>query len=218
MKKMLSWLGAMLIVGTVATNVVACMPPKNDGNNNIIGDKLDLNLFSYDKIEKLFSLKKVNAIVNDEVNLTSAITKGIQNLSSVYLPWDEVNITVKCLNDTLTFNQVYMKMEAKPNAKSVKGSVMWGNLETKSYVDLRPTLKNWLSSTSPKLTVKDQNELDAAATNVLGGPAFKQTNLNGLGLEGTYDAQQKRYTVSVISGKSNFFQASEIIFNVDMNN
>ncbi|WP_233485671.1 hypothetical protein [Spiroplasma sp. ChiS] len=153
-----------------------------------------------------------------EVKLTSAITKGIQDLSSVYLPWDEVNITVKYLNDTLTFNQVYVKMEAKPNAKSVKGSVMWGNLETKSYVDLRPTLKNWLSSTSPKLTVKNQNELDAAATNVLGGPVFKQTNSNGLGLEGTYDAQQKRYIVSVISGKSNFFQASEIIFNVDMNN
>ncbi|WFG97968.1 hypothetical protein M1770_07880 [Spiroplasma citri] len=109
-------------------------------------------------------------------------------------------------------------MEAKPNAKSVKGSVMCGNLETKSYVDLRPTLKNWLSSTSPKLTVKNQNELGAAATNVLGGPAFKQINSNSLGLEGTYDAQQKRYIVSVISRKSNFFQASEIIFNVDMNN
>ncbi|WP_241568670.1 hypothetical protein [Spiroplasma endosymbiont of Megaselia nigra] len=61
------------------------MPPRNGGNNNnIVGDKLDLNSFSYDKIiAKKFSLKKDNAIVNDEINLTSAITKGIQNLSPV---------------------------------------------------------------------------------------------------------------------------------------
>lgn len=218
MKKILSLLGAIMIGTTIGSNVVACVPPRNGGNNNnIVGDKLDLNLFSYDKIiDKKFSLKKDNAIVNDEINLTSAITKGIQNLSPVYLPWDEVNITVSFLNDKFTFNQAYVKMEAKPDAKSVKGSVMWGNLETKSYVDLRPDLKNWLSLASPKLEVKDPSELDTAATKTLGGPAFNQSNLNGLGLQGTYHEDQKRYIVSVKSGKSNFFQTSEIIFNVDM--
>ncbi|WP_342255584.1 hypothetical protein [Spiroplasma endosymbiont of Poecilobothrus nobilitatus] len=217
MKKILSLLGAIMIGTTIESNVAACVPPRNGGNNNnIIGYKLDLNSFSYNKIGKKFSLKKDNAIVNDEINLTSAITKGIQNLSPVYLPWDEVNITVKFLNDEFTFNQVYIKMEAKPDGKSVKGSVMWGNLETKSYVDLRPDLKNWLSLASPELKVKDPSELDTAATKALGGPSFKQNNLNGLGLQGTYHEDQKRYIVSVISGQSNFFQTSEIIFNVDM--
>ncbi|GAA6238560.1 MAG: hypothetical protein SPLM_06770 [Spiroplasma phoeniceum] len=220
MKKILSLLGAIMIGTTIGSNVVACMPPRNGGNNNnIVGDKLDLNSFSYDKIiAKKFSLKKDNAIVNDEINLTSAITKGIQNLSPVYLPWDEVNITVNFLNDKFTFNQVYVKMKAKPDAKSVKGSVMWGNLETKSYVDLRPDLKNWLSLASPTLEVKDPSELDAVATKTLGGPgpAFNQSNLDGLGLQGTYHEEQKRYIVSVKSGQSNFFQTSEIIFNVDI--
>ncbi len=218
MKKILSLLGAIMTGNTIGSNVVACVPSRNGGNNNdIIGDKLDLNLFSYDKIiDKKFSLKKDNAIVNDEINLTSAITKGIQNLSPVYLHWDEVNITVNFLNDKFTFNQVYIKMEAKRDAKSVKGSVTWGNLETKYYVDLRPNLKNWLSLSSLKLEVEDPSELDTAATKALGGPAFNQNNLNSLGLQGTYNEDQKSYTVSVKRGQSNFFQTSEIIFNIDM--
>ncbi|WP_425377860.1 lipoprotein [Spiroplasma endosymbiont of Polydrusus pterygomalis] len=219
MKKILSLLGAFTLTGTIVPSVVACIPPRNSGGSNIIGYKLDLNLFAFDKIGSKFKLRKDNVIVNDEISLEAIITKGVQNLSSVFLPWNEVYATLQLPTENMTFKQVYMKMVAKADAKSMKGSVMWGDLEAKpttTYVDLRPTLKEWLSLSSQTLKVKNYYELDTAATAALGGAAFKQTDLAGLKLKGEYNAETKEYTVSVLPGESNLFQTSDISFKIDM--
>ncbi|WHQ37431.1 hypothetical protein [Spiroplasma sp. SV19] len=219
MKKFLVLLTSISLATVVSTNVMACLPPPKDNGNDIIGDKLDLSLFAFDKISSKFHLQKNNVLVNNQVDLKSGITKGIQSIVSIYLPWDEVEVTVATNKSEITFKQVYVKMEAKDGAKSVKGSVMWGNLQATppEYKDLRPNLEDWLPKGERTLKVDDQSKLEAAAFAALGGVALGENDLAGLGLSGSYDPGSNSYTVSADGLKSKFFRTSDLVFTVDIN-
>ncbi|WP_425379683.1 lipoprotein [Spiroplasma endosymbiont of Stenodema calcarata] len=220
MKKFLVLLTSISLGTIVSTNVVACFPPKKDNGNDINGYKLNLDLFAFDKISDKFNLKKDNVIVENKIDLKSGIIKGIQNIISIYLPWNEVDITIDTIKPELTtFKQVYVKMVAKDDAKSIKGSVMWGNLEAAAptYVDLRPNLKAWLSEEQKTLKVDDANKLDVAAFEALGGPALGKSNLTELGLKGVYDPDTNSYTVSADGTKSDFFATSDLVFKAVIN-
>ncbi|KAF0850304.1 MAG: hypothetical protein EIB84_04355 [Spiroplasma poulsonii] len=215
MKKFSVLLTSISLTTVVSANVIACLPQPKDDGNNAIGDKLDLSLFAFDKIGNKFNLKKDNVIENNQVDLKTGITKGIQDLASIYLPWNEVDVTVSAITPKPTFKQVYVKMQAKDGAKSIKGSVVWGNAEAKppTYVDLRPSLKDWQPEGQQTLTVSAEGELEAAAFTALGGAALGKTTLTELGLRGKYDQASNSYTVSADGTTSDFFATSDFIFN-----
>ncbi len=219
MKKFLVLLTSISLATVVSTNVVACIPQPKNGND-AIGDKLDLSLFAFDKMQNnKFSLKKDNVIVNDQINLESGITKGIQNIIPIYLPWNEVDVTVTIGKTPATFKQVYLKIQAKDGAKSIKGSVMWGNLEAtpKAYVDLRPNIKDWQPEGQRTSKVKAEGELETAAFNALGGHALGKSDLAGIGLRGTYDKDTNTFTVTADGATSEFFVTSDLVFNTVIN-
>lgn len=220
MKKFLVLLTSISLTTVVSANVIACLPQPKDDGNDAVGDKLDLSLFAFYKISNKFSLKKNNVIVNNQIDLKTGITKGIQNLATIYLPWDEVDITVSTSTSAIYFKQVYVKMQAKDGTKSVKGSAMWGNLQVNppTYVDLRPNLKDWQTREGQRtLTVDAESKLEAAAFTALGGAALGKTDLTELGLKGNYDKASKTFIVSADGITSNFFATSDLIFNAVIN-
>lgn len=154
MKKILSILGSITIIGSTTATVIACAPPVN----SLIGDRLDLGEFlSVDnefneKPEISFYLLRYNNMTESigdlpkdfydrDVNLVSGFQNAIQANTATVMDWNQIDFetSISEYSKDVSLKNVKVSADAKSDSVYYKGS-----FETVES-DLRVSLKTFLT-------------------------------------------------------------------------